>query len=181
MNKAGGAPPAALPRRWHLSAGGSLLASIDADDTALAATAEAALSRAGSPLAFGAGAMFVSSHAVSVSPGIGSWRRFGLVLDGRWRADLGTLRLEARAGAALTLLTISGSALAQNGGGDAFDPGAVAGLRLGIPGGPANPWVEIGATIWPRRQTLQVRGGAATDLPSVDVLVGVGFSLEHLP
>jgi hypothetical protein len=172
---------AAEPRRWVLSPGGSLLASIDRDDTALAATAEAALSRSGSPFAVGAGAMFVSSHTVSVSPGIGTWRRYGLLVDGRWRAHLSRLWLEARVGGALTVLTMSGSALAESGGGDAFDPGAVAGLRLGLPGGPAAPWVEVGATVWPRRQTLDVRGGGTADLPFMDVLLGVGFSLERWP
>jgi hypothetical protein len=177
----GAVSPGAEPRRWGVSPGGSLLASIDGDDTALAATAEAALSRRGSRLALGAGAMFVSSHAASVSPGIGTWRRFGAVIDGRWRARWSGLWLEARAGAGLTVLAISGSGLAQNGSGTAFDPGAVAGLRLGLTGGPATPWVEIGTTVWPRRQILDVRGGGAADLPRFDALLGVGFSLERRP
>jgi len=177
----GRASPPAEPRRWTLTPGGSLLASIDGEDTALAATAEAALSRPGSSFALGAAAMFVGSHAVAVRPGIGTWRRFGVVIDGRRRVRWARLWLEARAGAALTLVAISGSALAESGGGNVLDPGLVGGLRLGLSGGPAVPWLEVGASVWPRRQTLDVVGGGTADLPAVDVLAGVGFSFHGWP
>jgi hypothetical protein len=175
-------PPAAAPAGgWGWSVGGSLLAAIDSADTALAATAEATVSRAASPFALGASAIFVNSHATEVAPGTGSWRRFGLVLDARRRSRWPLVWLEARAGVALTILRITGSGLSENSGGTAFDPGAVAGLRLGLVGNPATAWIEASATLWPRRQTLDVRGGGAADLPLVDGLVGIGFSFERSP
>jgi hypothetical protein len=175
------AAPAARPAGWVFSPGGSLLASIDRDDTALAATAEVAVSRRSSPFALAGGAMFVSSHTAPVAPGSGSWRRFGVVLDARGQARRSRLWGEARAGLALTVLNISGSGLPENGSGVALDPGAVVAVRLGLVQAPAIVWLELGATVWPRRQTVEVRGGGAVDLPLVDVLVGLGFSLQRSP
>jgi hypothetical protein len=180
-NPARSAPPTAAPGGWALSPGGSLLASIDSDDTALAATAEEVVSWRGSPFAVAGSAMFVSSHVTSVAPGTGSWRRFGLVVDARRRARWPRFWLQARSGVALTILSISGSGLSANGGGTAVDPGVVGALRLGLSETPATAWLEVGANVWPRRQTLAVRGGAATDLPVLDVLVGIGFSIERPP
>jgi hypothetical protein len=175
------APPSGEKRSLVLDPGASVLASIDADDTAVAATAELALARDGSPFALAAGALFVSAHTTAVSPGIGSWRRFGVSADGRRRLHRGGFWLEARLGLALTVLDISGSALTRDGGGTVLDPGALAGLRVGLPGGPATPWLEIATTFWPRRQTLEVQGGAATDLPRFEALLGVGLSFGRRP
>ena len=175
------APPAVGSGGWALTPGGSLLASIDSDDTALAATAELAVARGQSPFAFAASGMFVSSHVTAVAPGTASWRRFGLALDARRRARWARVWLQARAGAALTLVSISSSGLSDNGGGITVDPGAIAGLRLGLVQTPATAWLEIGAGLWPRRQTLAVRGGGTAVLPVVDALVGIGFSIERLP
>jgi hypothetical protein len=177
----GSSPAAAEPGGWVLSEGGSLLASIDSADTALAATAEVVASRRQSPFAFAASALLVSAHVTSVAPGTASWRRYGLALDARRRARWARVWLQARAGAALTILSISGSGLAENGGGTGLDPGAVAGLRLGLTQTPATAWLEVGTSVWPRRQMLAVRGGGTGFLPVVEALVGVGFSIERLP
>ena len=163
-------------RRLVLAPGGSLFASIDADDTAWGAAAEVVSSRPGAPFAFGGSALFVASHATTVSPGVGSWRRFGLVLDGRRRTAWPSAWLEARVGLALTALVISGSALGETAGGITLDPGALVGLRVGLAGGPAVSWLEVAATAWPRRQTVYVRDGGSADLPRFEALVGVGLS-----
>ena len=135
-----------------------------------------ALSRAGSLFALGGSALFVSSHATTVSPGIGSWRRFGLVVDGRRRAVWPSAWLEGRIGVALTALAISGRGLAEEIGGNTLDPGALAGLRVGLTGGRAVSWLEVATTFWPRRQTLYVRDGGSADLPRFEALIGVGIS-----
>lgn len=167
---------AAERRRFVLAPGASLFASIDANDTALGGAAEVVLSRPGAPFAFGGSALFVASHATTVSPGVGSWRRFGLVLDGRRRAAWPSAWLEARVGLALTALAIGGSALGETTGGITLDPGALVGLRVGLAGGPAVSWLEVAATAWPRRQTVYVRDGGSADLPRFEALVGVGLS-----
>jgi hypothetical protein len=167
---------AAERRRLVLVPGGSLFASVDANDTALGAAAEVVWSRPGSPFALGGSALVVASHATTVSPGVGSWRRFGLVVDGRRRAAWPSAWLEARIGLALTALAISGSALGEASGGITLDPGALVGLRVGLAGGPAVSWLEIAATAWPRRQTVYVRGGGSADLPRLEALLGVGLS-----
>ena len=156
--------------------GGSLFASVDVDDTAPGAAAEVALSRAGSPFALGASVLFVASHATTVSPGIGSWRRFGLVVDGRRRAVWSDAWLEARIGVALTALAISGGALAEESGGITVDPGALAGLRVGLTGGRAVSWLELATAFWPRPQTVYVRDGGSAELPRFEALIGVGIS-----
>jgi hypothetical protein len=155
---------------------GALFAAVNADDEAAAVAAEAAWSRAPSGFGIGGGALYVASHTTSVSPGVGSWRRFGVVADGRRRASWSGVWLEARAGLALTALAIKGSSLADSGGGNTFDPGALGGLRVGLPQGALNPWLEVAATFWPRPQTLYVRDGGEVDLPRFELLVGVGLS-----
>ena len=167
---------AAQTRRFVLAPGGSLFASVDANDTALGAAAEVVLSRPGAPFAFGGSALFVATHATTVSPGVGSWRRFGLVVDGRRRAAWASAWLEARVGLALTALAIGGSALGETSGGMTLDPGALVGLRVGLAGGPAVSWLEVAATAWPRRQTVYVRDGGSADLPRFEALIGVGLS-----
>jgi hypothetical protein len=168
--------PATETRRFVLAPGGSLFASVDVDGTALGAAVEVALSRTGSPFALGGSALFVTSHATSVSPGIGSWRRFGLVVDGRRRVAWPSAWFEGRMGVALTALAISGSALAEASDGISLDPGALAGLRVGPAGGRAASWVEIATTFWPRRQTIYVRDGDAADLPRFEALIALGLS-----
>jgi hypothetical protein len=159
-----------------LEPGGSVFASVNGNDTALGAAAELVLPRVGSPFALGGGALFVASHATTVSPGTGSWRRFGLVVDVRRRSVWPTAWLEARIGVALTALAISGKGLAEESGGISLDPGALGGLRIGLTGGRAVSWLEVATMVWPRRQTVYVRDGGSSDLPRFEALIGVGLS-----
>jgi hypothetical protein len=163
-------------RRFVWEPGGSLFASVDVNDSALGAAAELALSRDGSPFALGGSALFVASHATTVSPGIGSWRRFGVVVDGRRRAVWPNAWLEARIGVALTALTIGGRGLAEESGGSTLDPGALGGLRVGLTGERAVSWLEVAMTFWPRSQIVYVRNGGSADLPWFEALIGVGLS-----
>ncbi len=77
---------------------------------------------------------------------------------------------------ALTALAISGRGLAEESGGIALDPGALAGLRVGLTGGRALSWLEVATTFWPRRQSVYVRDGGSADLPRFEALIGVGIS-----
>ena len=164
------------PRAPRVQLSGALFEAVNADNAAPAVAVEAAWSFARSGYGVGAGALYVASHATAVSPGLGSWRRVGVVADGRRRASWSGVSLEARAGLALTALVIKGSSLTDSGGGTTFDPGALAGLRVGLPQAVLSPWLEVAATFWPRPQTLYVRDGGEVDLPRFELLVGVGLS-----
>ncbi len=164
------------PRGAVVQVGGALFAAVNADNAAAAVAAEAAWSPAPSGFGIGGGALYVASHTTAVSPGVGSWRRLGVLADGRRRASWSGVWLEARAGLALTAVVIRGSSLADSGGGTTFDPGALGGLRVGLPQGALNPWLEVAATFWPRPQTLYVRDGGEAALPRFELLVGVGLS-----
>ena len=164
------------PRAPRVQLSGALFEAVNADSAAPAVAVEAAWSFGRSGYGIGAGALYVASHATAVSPGLGSWRRVGVVADGRRRANWSGVSLEARAGLALTALVIKGSSLTDSGGGTTFDPGALAGLRVGLPQTVLSPWLEVAATFWPRPQTLYVRDGGEVDLPRFELLVGVGFS-----
>jgi hypothetical protein len=168
-------PPPPAPVQVETRA--AVLVSVAAGDVAPAALLEARLTRRGSRLAVGIGVLAVGAHSIAVASGRGSWHRFGGVVDLQSTAAWQTLALQLHAGLALAAVSIVGESLPVTDGATILDPGALAGLRLGLRGHSPSPWLEAAAAYWPRSHTLYVAGSTASqDLPLFEALLGVGIS-----
>jgi hypothetical protein len=163
----------------ELETGAALLASMSSGTLSPAALLELSLFRRDSRFGIGVGAIGVDAHSMAVASGLGTWRRFGAVLDVRERSRWRTLTLEARAGLALTGLAIAGQALPVTSGATVFDPGGVAGLRLRVRVGRLSPWIETSAAFWPRSHQIYVSGTPnSVELSRFEAFLGIGASLR---
>jgi hypothetical protein len=167
------APPAPL----QIEPGAAVFASLVSGELAAGLLAEAALSRRDAPFALGIGGLAVGTHATTVGPGQGSWRRFGGVVDGRARSSFGSVELELRAGLAMTALSIEGRSLPKPTSTTMFDPGALVGLRGKLRAGSVSPWLEGTFAFWPSSHNLYLSGtNDSADLPSAEALLSVGVA-----
>jgi hypothetical protein len=168
--------PADAPIQVQVDA--ALLASVAAASVSPAALVQATFLRRDAAFALGIGALAVGTHATSVAPGRGTWRRLGGLLElqsiSRWRA----VALSVHGGIALTALDIAGRSLPTTAGAVFLDPGALLGARVRFRAGAVSPWLEAAAASWPRTHSLYVDGSAAsTPLPPFELLLGAGLSL----
>jgi hypothetical protein len=177
-----GAPPGAAgtgtvagPIQWQISA--VALVSIAGGDAAPAATVEFSFARRDSPFAVGVGVLGVGTHSTAVASGRGAWRRLGGMVDLKSSSRWPAVELQMHAGLALGALVVTGEALPKTSGTAIFDPGVLAGLRLGFPGRRLTPWLEATAASWPRSHTLIVDGSpVSVQLPPFEALLGAGVS-----
>jgi hypothetical protein len=123
--------------------------------------------------------LFVGPHTKEVAPGTASWRRYGLVVTAASRRDRAPTWAEARVGAALTLLDISGRSFPTNGSSITFDPGVEIGVRVGLRARRMRTWLDATIALWPRGQEVFVQGapGSAT-LPRGQALISLGAAYE---
>jgi hypothetical protein len=86
---------------------------------------------------------------------------------------------EARVGAALTLLDISGRSFPTNASSVTFDPGVEIGTRVGLRARRLRTWLDATIELWPRGQEVFVQGapGSAT-LPRGQALISLGVAYE---
>jgi len=157
----GGAPDAATSRPVITGApdplpGPALAVSVAAllsmrMGVAAAVAAELSFARPGAPLGVAAGVLLVNSHDINLVTGAASWRRLGLTSDVRWRYATARVWAEGRAGLALTLIQISHP---LSGNAYWLDPGATAGIRVGLATRAATPWLQVSGAYWPRAQVL---------------------------
>ena len=161
--------------------GVAALASVRGLEAAPAGRLEGVVRQRSSAWAVGVAALAVGTHQLTVSPGAGTWWRWGGELTVRREArTVGGARLEARAGGALTALEVGGRSFSTNSSDTLFDPGLVLGARLvPFPGHSAKVWLDLEGYVWPRRRDLFVTGsGGEGSLPWGEVLFGVGVSFD---
>jgi hypothetical protein len=178
VNRAAPPPPAAP---IEVAPGAALLTSIVSAQLAAGALVEAAFTRRDAGFAFGLGGLLVDAHTMAVGTGQGTWRRVGGVVDVRSGVRSGPFELGLRAGVALTVLSVAGSALPKTESKTLFDPGLLAALRAKLHLGALTPWLEGGVAFWPAGHDLYVVGGGdpSTALPSAEVILALGLSFER--
>ena len=172
-------PPPVVP--IDVAPGAALLTSIVSGQLAAGALVEIAVAPRGARFALGVGGLLVDAHSASVATGQGSWRRLGGVVDARSGVRAGRLELGLRAGVALTALSVTGTALPKTESATLFDPGVLAALRAKVHLGALTPWLEGAVAFWPAGHDLYVVGSGAppTALPSAEVMLALGLSLER--
>ena len=124
--------------------------------------------------------MLSAGGATGVASGRGAWRRLGGWVDLRSGARWPALEVQARAGLALTAVSVRGEALPSTRSVLLFDPGVLAGASIGFfPGARVSPTLELTAAAWPRAHTLHVDGSPlSTQLPSFEALLGLGLAVR---
>lgn len=166
-------PPAPI----QIEPGAAFLASVVSGELAAGVLAEAAFSRRDAGFAVGVAGLAVGTHATTLGPGQGTWRRLGGVVDGRARSSFGAVGLELRAGVALTALSVQGRALPKPASATMFDAGALVGLRGKLRSGSLAPFIEGTFAFWPSAHNLYLSGtNDSADLPSAEALLSVGVA-----
>ena len=178
---------AASPLRpIEVEVGTAFLASATGGGVAPGLAAEVTFSRRDSSLVLGIAAVAVGTHSIEVASAEGAtagaprgdWSRLGGVVDVRSRASAHAWALETRAGIALTILDVRGRSLPITSQTTIFDPGVLAGLRLGRRFGRVLPWIDATAVFWPRAHGLYVsQSPNSGEMPTFEALIGAGVSL----
>jgi len=176
-------PPASRPApTWVVSAGATVLASLDGNSVAPGGTVEGRLlgrrSGGGARLALTA----IGTHRLDVGPGQAAWRRTTAAIGVVRRIASPRVFAEADLDLLAGLLAVDGQGFTVAGSDRSVDAGGALGARAGLRLGRFEPYVGGAAAAWLRPQTVEVSGiQGRQHLPRVEAHVGVGVSVVWDP
>ncbi len=178
-------PPPPAPGRWKLNAGAAVAlgGSLDTPAAAGGAVVGAWLTPSdGRRVSLRAEMEGQSTRQIALEYGDAAWRRWTLGVGversflaspengGGWFRWFALVRL--------AWLEMHGKGFTLNRSDGTFDPGAAVGTRAVLARGRWTSWLELAASWWPVRQTVQANGvGDVGRLPAVEAFVRFGLGL----
>jgi PBP4 family serine-type D-alanyl-D-alanine carboxypeptidase len=124
-------------------------------------------------------------HAMAgPAPGNTDWTRIAGMVGPRFRMKNRQFVLDLKAAVGAGYFLVQGRNYPVNASNTLWALGAGAGARLSLDRGVMSPWLALDAVAWPGHHPIEIRDPktgmitATSDIPAMDVLVSLGFTLR---
>jgi serine-type D-Ala-D-Ala carboxypeptidase/endopeptidase (penicillin-binding protein 4) len=112
-------------------------------------------------------------------PGNSAWTRLGASIGPRYRIRARSFAVDLKGALAAGAFWVEGNGYVKNTSSRSWAVGGGGGARISLERAVLSPWIALDAMIWPGKHAIAVENIAETrSIPSLDVLVSLGFSLR---
>jgi hypothetical protein len=118
------------------------------------------------------------THQMALSEGQVQWDSWQIGAGGSYALTAAPWQLQLLGYLMLADLHLSGSGYAVNETTQSWNPGINLGARLVLLKGTWHPWVELGTTVWLRKEVPSIGVASSASLPQVSGLAAVGVAWQ---